>query len=69
MMKAANQRKFDMIMAWSIDRLGRSLQNLVEILNDLQSLRVDLMFLQQGMNIKQIAREVGVGIGTVYSVI
>ena len=69
MMKAANQRKFDMIMAWSIDRLGRSLQNLVEILNDLQSLRVDLMFLQQGMNIKQIAREVGVVIGTVYSVI
>ena len=69
MMNAANQRKFDMIMAWSIDRLGRSLQNLVEILNDLQSLRVDLMFLQQGMNIKQIAREVGVGIGTVYSVI
>ena len=69
MMKAANQRKFDMIMAWSIDRLGRSLQNLVEILNDLQSLRVDLMFLQQGMGIKQIAREVGVGIGTVYSVI
>ena len=69
MMKAANQRKFDMIMAWSIDRLGRSLQNLVEILNDLQPLRVDLMFLQQGMNIKQIAREVGVGIGTVYSVI
>jgi DNA invertase Pin-like site-specific DNA recombinase len=69
MMKAANQRKFDMIMVWSIDRLGRSLQNLVEILNDLQSLRVDLMFLQQGMGIKQIAREVGVGIGTVYSVI
>ena len=69
MMKAANQRKFDMIMAWSIDRLGRSLQNLVEILNDLQSLRVDLMFLHKGMNIKQIAREVGVGIGTVYSVI
>jgi len=69
MMKAANQRKFDMIMVWSIDRLGRSLQNLVGILNDLQSMRVDLMFLQLGMGIKQIAREVGVGIGTVYSVI
>ena len=50
MMKAANQRKFDMIMVWSIDRLGRSLQNLVELLNDLQSMRVDLMFLQQGMD-------------------
>ena len=50
MMKAANQRKFDMILVWSIDRLGRSLQNLVELLNDLQSMRVDLMFLQQGMD-------------------
>jgi DNA invertase Pin-like site-specific DNA recombinase len=134
MMKAANQRKFDMILVWSIDRLGRSLQNLVELLNDLQSMKVDLMFLQQGMDtstssgrmmfsifgalaefernlirerviagqnrakargvkmgrpskmndglrsaiqllrengmgIKQIAKEVGVGVGTVYSVI
>ena len=134
MMKASNQRKFDMILVWSIDRLGRSLQNLVELLNDLQSMRVDLMFLQQGMDtstssgrmmfsifgalaefernlirerviagifrakargvkmgrpskmndglrsaiqllrengmgIKQIAKEVGVGVGTVYSVI
>ena len=50
MMKSANQRKFDMILVWSIDRLGRSLQNLVERLNDLQSMRVDLMFLQQGMD-------------------
>ena len=38
MLKAATQRKFDMVMCWSIDRLGRSLQNLVEILNELQAL-------------------------------
>ena len=134
LMKAATQRKFDMVLCWSIDRLGRSLQNLVELLNELQSIRIDLMFLQQGldtstssgrmmfsifgalaefernlirerviagqnrakakgvklgrpskmndglrsaiqllrqkgMGIKQIAKEVGVGIGTVYSVI
>ena len=50
MMKAANQRKFDLIMVWDISRLGRSLQNLVELLNDLQSMLVDLMFLQQGMD-------------------
>ena len=48
--KAATQRKFDMVMVWSIDRLGRSLQNLVELLNELQSMRIDLMFLQQGMD-------------------
>lgn len=50
LMKSATQRKFDMIMCWSIDRLGRSLQNLVEILNELQSMKIDLFFLQQGMD-------------------
>lgn len=50
MMKAATQRKFDMIMVWSIDRLGRSLQNLVEILNELQTMRIDLFFQQQGLD-------------------
>jgi DNA invertase Pin-like site-specific DNA recombinase len=50
LMKSATQRKFDMVMCWSIDRLGRSLQNLVEILNELQALRIDLFFLQQGMD-------------------
>jgi len=50
MLKAATQRKFDMVMCWSIDRLGRSLQNLVEILNELQALGIDLYFQQQGMD-------------------
>ena len=50
MMKDSFKGRFDMIMCWSIDRLGRSLQNLVEILNELQSMKVDLYFLQQGMD-------------------
>jgi DNA invertase Pin-like site-specific DNA recombinase len=50
MLKDAVRGRFDMILCWSIDRLGRSLQNLVEILNELQSLKVDLYFLQQGMD-------------------
>jgi len=50
MMRDANQRKFEMIVCWSIDRLGRSLQHLVELLNDCQSMRIDLMFLQQGLD-------------------
>jgi DNA invertase Pin-like site-specific DNA recombinase len=50
MLKASTQRKFDMVMCWSIDRLGRSLQNLVEILNELQALGIDLYFQQQGMD-------------------
>lgn len=50
MLKLATKRKFDMVMVWSIDRLGRSLQNLVEILGELQSMKIDLYFLQQGMD-------------------
>jgi DNA invertase Pin-like site-specific DNA recombinase len=50
MLKDAVRGRFDMVMCWSIDRLGRSLQNLVEILNELQQLKVDLYFLQQGMD-------------------
>lgn len=50
LLKAATQRKFEMIMVWDISRLGRSLQNLVEILTELQSLKVDLFFQQQGLD-------------------
>ena len=50
LLKDATRRKFDMVMCWSIDRLGRSLQNLVEILNELQALKIDLYFQQQGMD-------------------
>ena len=50
LLKDATRRKFDMVMCWSIDRLGRSLQHLVEILNELQALKIDLYFHQQGMD-------------------
>jgi DNA invertase Pin-like site-specific DNA recombinase len=39
-----------MVVCWSIDRLGRSLQHLVEILNELQALKIDLYFQMQGMD-------------------
>jgi DNA invertase Pin-like site-specific DNA recombinase len=50
MMKLATQRKFEMVMCWSIDRLGRSLQHLVEILNELQAMKINLFLMQQGMD-------------------
>ena len=46
----ANQRKFDMVMAWSVDRLGRSLQDLVGFLSELNALHVDLFLHQQGLD-------------------
>ncbi len=50
MLKECTRRRFDLVMCWDISRLGRSVQNLIEIMNELQSLRVDLFFLQQGMD-------------------
>jgi DNA invertase Pin-like site-specific DNA recombinase len=50
MMKMATQRRFDMVMCWSIDRLGRSLQNLIALLNQLESLKIDLFFHQQAID-------------------
>ena len=46
----AAQRKFDMAMAWSVDRLGRSLQDLVGFLSELHALRIDLFLHQQGLD-------------------
>ena len=37
-------------MAWSVDRLGRSLQDLVGFLSELHALRIDLYLHQQGLD-------------------
>ena len=50
MMKDAVKKKFDVVMCWSIDRLGRSLQNCIEILNDLNAKNIDLYFGQQSID-------------------
>ena len=36
------RREFDLVAAWSVDRLGRSLQDLVGILGELHTKRIDL---------------------------
>jgi DNA invertase Pin-like site-specific DNA recombinase len=46
----AAKRQFDVVMAWSVDRLGRSLQDLVGFLSELHALRVDLFLQQQGID-------------------
>ncbi len=48
--KAATQRKIDVVMAWSVDRLGRSLRHLVTLLEDLHSAGCDLYLHQQGID-------------------
>jgi hypothetical protein len=48
--RAAARREFGMVMAWSVDRLGRSLQELVGFLSELHALKVDLFLHQQGLD-------------------
>jgi len=50
MLNDATARKFDMIAAWAVDRLGRSLQDLVYFLDDLHSLGIDLYLHQQRLD-------------------
>ncbi len=46
----ATRREFDAVAAWSIDRLGRSLQDLVEFLNEINALGIDLYLHQQAID-------------------
>lgn len=48
--KDAARRRFDVVMAWSVDRLGRSLQDLVAFLGELHGFGVDLFLHQQGID-------------------
>jgi len=44
------RREFDLVAAWSVDRLGRSLQDLVAFLTELQAKKVDLYLHQQALD-------------------
>jgi DNA invertase Pin-like site-specific DNA recombinase len=46
----ATRRKFDVVAAWSVDRLGRSLQDLIGFLNELHAVGVDLYLHQQAVD-------------------
>src|SRR5260370_4186687 len=50
MMKAVNAKEFDMVATWSVDRLGRSLTDLLGILQGLHEKGVGLFLHQQGLD-------------------
>jgi DNA invertase Pin-like site-specific DNA recombinase len=50
LLKAATRHEFEMIMAWSVDRLGRSLQDLASFLTEIHALKIDLYLHQQGLD-------------------
>ena len=50
MLKDASRRKFDIVAAWAIDRLGRSLIDLLTTIESLHSCGVDLYLDQQNID-------------------
>ena len=50
LLKDASRRKFDVVMAWAIDRLGRSLIDLLSIIQNLEATGVDLYLDQQNID-------------------
>jgi DNA invertase Pin-like site-specific DNA recombinase len=50
MLKDANRRRFDVAMAWSIDRVGRSLSDLLGTIQHLEAVGVDLFLDQQNID-------------------
>ena len=50
MLKEASRRKFDIVMAWAIDRLGRSLIDLLGTIQHLEACGVDLYLDQQAID-------------------
>jgi hypothetical protein len=57
MMKAIARREIDMVAAWSVDRLGRSLVDLLELLRELHAKGVDLFLHQQGLDTSKRGRK------------
>ncbi len=50
LLNSAVRREFDLVAAWSVDRLGRSLQDLIGFLQELHGAGVDLYLHQQALD-------------------
>ena len=50
LLRQVTRREVDLVAAWSVDRLGRSLQDLVAFLEELRTSGVDLYLHQQGLD-------------------
>lgn len=50
LLKAIARREVDLVMCWSVDRLGRSLQHLVTFLTEINAKNIDLYLHQQALD-------------------
>ena len=51
MMKAARQRKFDVLVCWKLDRLFRSLKHLVNTLQEFEDLGIKFISLKDNIDL------------------
>lgn len=50
LVRDAKRRKFDVLLVWRLDRLGRNLKHLIMLLDELQALGVAFVSLQEGID-------------------
>ena len=50
LLQGVTRKNFDIVAAWSVDRLGRSLQHLLSFLAELKAKGIDLYLHQQGVD-------------------
>ena len=50
LVRDAKRRRFDVLVCWRLDRLGRSLKHLITLLDDLQALGVAFVSLTEGID-------------------
>jgi DNA invertase Pin-like site-specific DNA recombinase len=67
LLKGVARKEFDLIAAWSVDRLGRSLQDLVAFLADVQARGVDLYLHQQALDTSTPSGRMLFGLLSVFS--
>jgi DNA invertase Pin-like site-specific DNA recombinase len=46
----ARRRRFDVLVVWRLDRLGRNLRHLITLLEDLQALGIAFVSLNEGID-------------------
>src|SRR6187551_1756086 len=50
LVKDARRRKFDVLVTWKLDRLGRNLKHLITLLEELQALGIAFVSLGEGID-------------------
>ena len=67
LLKDAVRGKFDLLAAWAVDRLGRSLQDLVATLGDLQASGVGLYLHRQAVDTSTLSGRAMFGMLSVFA--